>query len=231
MKTITRTFLTAILLFSTLHVYAQEEIIEDEFLPKKVSFGIRAGLNFSNLTSYYEGNTYNAKIRVAYNIGALMDYHLTKDFYIRTGLSLSSKGAKGNEISIPETGEVLEAEMEAIYLQVPVYFTFKTNLARSSNMISVAGGPFFAYGIAGKSKYNYKSGGHYATINTFGENELWNRPDVGIGIELSFELQRLVLTYGAEMGFAKTWKTGYPYILEDVHVCNSTSFLSVGFNF
>lgn len=231
MKTIIKTSLILLAFLSGLQIYAQDELVEEPGSQKKVSFSIRAGLNISNLTYLEEGHTYNEKLRVGYNIGAMMDYHLSKDFYIRTGLSLTSKGTKVNEMGFIDTDELFEVKMEAIYLQVPLYFTFKTALANTANKISVAGGPFFAYGIAGKNKYYHKTGGHYGDADTFGKDALWNSPDIGIGMEVTLEIQRLVFALGSEMGLAKVWKTGGPYIQEDVYMRNSTSYLSVGFNF
>lgn len=232
MKAIIRTTLTLIALLIGMHSYAQDNTSEEPPTPPKVSFGVRAGINFSNLTTVYEGNTYSDKIRVGYNIGALMDIHLSKQFYIRSGLSLSSKGTKIEDFGFEEISDSrFTSNMEAIYIQLPVYFLLKKEVYNNKNKLSIAGGPYFAYGVAGKTKFVNKSGPHFATTNTFGENMLWNRPDIGLGIEISFEIQRLVFTYGGEMGFAKTLKTGYPYLLIDAYYRNNTNFFSVGLNF
>lgn len=230
MKTIIKNTLIAIALLVASQSYAQHEITEMPVSPPKVTFGVRAGLNLSNLTSYHDGKTYNEKLRVAYNIGAIMDCHLAKDFYLRTGLSIASKGAKVEDITMEGFSGKLEGKMEAVYLQLPLYFTYKTAMPRNPNYkLSIAGGPFFAYGIAGDSKYYNRAGGLEGTGDTFGDNALWNRPDIGIGMEVTFEMQKLVFAIGSEMGLAKAWKT--EYLTENIHVRNNTSYISVGYNF
>lgn len=228
MKTIIKTILLSTLLILGSYAYAQHEIAEIPDSPKKITFGIRGGMNISNLTSYYDGDTYTEKLKVGYNLGATMDCHLTKDFYIRTGLSLTSKGAKVDKI-IDIDGIEYSSKMEAVYLQVPVYFAYKTFMGNSSNMkISVAGGPYFAYGIAGNSELKQKSSGRTLDVDTF-DNWIWNRPDIGIGIEVSLEVQKLVFTLGSDVGLARVWKKGV--FDGDPYTRNDTSYLSLGYNF
>lgn len=230
MKTIIKNILIAIALLLGSQAYAQHGLTEIPDSPQKVTFGVRAGINLSNLTSYYDGDTYNEKLRFGYNVGAVMDCHLSKDFYLRTGLSIASKGAKVEDITFEDMPGKYESKMEAIYLQLPVYFTYKTTLAgNENNKISLAGGPYFAYGIAGSCKYYNKAGGLEGTGDTFGDDALWNRPDVGIGFEVALELQKLVFTIGSEAGFARAWKK--EFLNKDAHVTNQSTYISVGYNF
>lgn len=226
MKSIIKTILVAAALLMGFDSYAQIEM-EDSPAPKKVTFGIRGGLNISNLTAYHDGDTYREKVRVGFNVGAIVDFHLGKDFYLRSGLGLTSKGAKVKDI-IEEDG-TYDCNMNAMYLQVPLYFAYKIPVAFNANKVSLAIGPYFGYGIAGKSKFETKTGSKVDEIDTFDDDWMWNKPDVGLGLEVGFELPKVSFTFGAEMSFTKTWKR--EFLTEDINVHNQVSYISVGYNF
>lgn len=228
MKTITKTILIITLLFTSLYINAQYSAIDTDS-PPKVSAGIRVGLNLSNLMSIYADGSYYEKIKAGYNAGVVLDFHLTKDFYLRTGLSASAKGAKVEDFTYNNTTYI--ANMNAIYLQMPLYFTYKKELEEfGSNLVaSVSGGPYVAYGIAGKCELKNDNGIILEEMDTFDKDWIWNRPDVGLGCEIGLEIQKLVLTIGFDFGFANAWKgkafEGNP------SVSNSTYYASMGYNF
>lgn len=229
MRTIVRTAILSAMLVLGAYAYGQDQIEEISTSPRKVTFGIRGGLSMSNLTSNYDGDAYTEKVKIGYNIGAIMDCHLTKDFYLRTGLTLTSKGAKVEKI-VDLDGTEYSSKMNAVYLQVPVYFTFKTFIGSSSNMkISVAGGPFFAYGVAGKSTIEQKNSNRAGSVDTFDKDWIWNRPDIGLGIEVGLEIEKLVFTLGSDAGLARVWKKGV--FNGDPYTRNDASYLTVGYNF
>lgn len=228
MTTIFRTVLFSFMLISASYTHAQHGISELPYSPKKVTFGIRGGLNISNLTTNYDNEVYNEKVKFGYNIGATMDCHLAKDFYIRTGLGLTSKGAIVKDLRFEEVS--YESKMNAVYLQVPIYFAYKTFFRGTSDMkVSIAGGPYVAYGVAGQSTQKTQTGTVVGKADTFGDGWVWNKPDIGVGIEVSLEVKKIVFTLGTEGGLTRAWKSdafqGNPYTR------NSASYLSVGYNF
>lgn len=192
---------------------------------KKATFQLRGGLNISNLTATVDSKYDNATAKVGFNVGGILDCPLGNRFYLQTGLMLTSKGAKVKDIHT-EAGN-LTANMNAMYVQVPLYFAYKFQVSNNSNMIGIHLGPYFAYGIAGKTTFTQNS--PFNSDDTFRDNGLWNKPDVGLGMELSFEMERVVFILGSEAGIAKLWNRAH--LTEDVHVRNNNNYISVGFKF
>lgn len=120
-----------------------------------------------------------------------------RNFYFQPGLSFTAKGSK-------LSGSRVDMTMNALYLQVPIYFAYKLSMYSWENSLNIAMGPYVAYGVGGKITGN----GVY-DINTFGDEGLANRPDVGFGMELQFEMPKVVFFSGFEGGFARVMKREY----------------------
>lgn len=215
-----------VLLANTIHADAQD--ISDENI-KKVGFQVRGGLNLSNLIAYHDGETYSEKLKVGFNVGAIADIRLSNVFYLQTGLTFTSKGAKVKDITMDDINGTMEATMNAMYLQVPIYFTYKVQLPNNNNRFNIALGPYFGYGIAGKSTYTPYGSSVGFSLDTFDKDHLWNRPDLGLGLEVQFETEKLVFILGSEAGLTRAWKT--QYLSESININNRVSYLTVGFKF
>ena len=81
-----KTGLTAIALLVCVNLSAQE---------KKATFGVKGGLNLSNMTQDLKGDA-----KVGFNLGVTMDYALQNNFYLLTGLSYSLEGSKEDDLKI-----------------------------------------------------------------------------------------------------------------------------------
>lgn len=206
-----------IAIFSTLQLSAQD---------KKVTFQARGGLNLSNLTAYDDGTSYKGKVKAGFNIGGIADCRLGNNFYLQTGLMLTSKGAKIEGVMI-EDGYYTDETINAIYLQVPLYFMYKIELPNNVNKLNIGLGPYVGYGIGGKSSYDLSTAD--LSVDTFGDNGQLNRVDAGLGMELQFEMAKFVFILGAEAGVTKAFKK--EYIAQDISIRNNVSYLSVGYKF
>ena len=206
---------------------------QDMALPvdKKVTFQVRGGLNFSNLTASYDDDygydQDNADAKFGYNIGIYADIPLKNNWYMLSGLLFTSKGAKIDNAYISDFGTA-DLSMTAMYLQVPAYVGYKIQLPNNNLKLGLAGGLYFAYGVAGKTtakSYSIRE----IEFDTFDSDGLWNKPDVGIGIEASLELENIIFVVGSEAGITKAWKRSR--LSDNVYVRNSVATLSVGFKF
>lgn len=224
MKTAIKVSLAILMLWIGTGANAQEEMTPTI---KKVTFGIKGGLNLSNLVATHDGDNYREKIKVGYNVGPTVDFHLNKDFYLQSGLILSSKGAKVKDIDIE--GSRYESTMNAVYLEVPVFFAYKTTLPNNTNKLVIAIGPYFAYGVGGNCTFETASGSRQGSIKTFDNDWMWNKVDVGIGLEVALELDKLVFTLGSNTSFTRVWKQ--EFLTKDLNVHNSVSYISAGYKF
>ena len=91
MRTILKFSLVIIALSLVVNVNAQE---------KPATFGVKAGMNLSTITG---DETDDVKAKIGFNVGVTLDYTLTSDLYLLTGLELSTKGCKEDVgLKIPE---------------------------------------------------------------------------------------------------------------------------------
>lgn len=185
-----KVFLTvAILLGCNMLSVAQNSQTTDS----KVSWNVKAGMNISNWTG--DGSE-GSKAKVGFKIGAGMEYALDKTWSLQPSLFLTSKGTKGEE------GET-SATVNQVYLELPVNLQARVPVADKTNILFAAG-PYFAYGVGGKSSGGTSFDGidYTASINTFGENKL-KRFDAGLGLGVSLEVSKVIVGLEGQLGLTK----------------------------
>lgn len=221
MKTSLRLLIISIIILISGNTNAQFFVEKQKY----VTFQIRGGMNLSNVSAWKnEYGFKSGKVRFGYNFGGIADITLGNDVYLQTGLSFTTKGAKVNRLST--TMGNMEAKMEAMYIQLPIYFTYKFNFPNNTHF-GFAMGPYVAYGVAGKTTLTTLDGTPESNKgNTFAGDRLWNRPDVGLGIELQAELSRFVFIIGSDTGFTRIWKR--EMLNDNLKVRNNSVYLSLG---
>jgi hypothetical protein len=113
------------------------------FAQEDISLGVRAGVNFQNLTGKYSnGDKYSNKLIAAFNGGANVEIPVATDFYVQPGLLFSTKGAK--------TKDGLDSKINLSYLELPVNFLYKPELGNGKLLIGF--GPYAALAVGGKYK-------------------------------------------------------------------------------
>lgn len=176
---------------------------------KKTTFGIKAGLNLSNIGSD-KGNYDNTKTKAGFHAGITLDYAFTPQWYLLTGLEYTSKGVKV-ELSSNDQN------VTAAYVQLPVSAAFKLEVS-DEMAILINAGPYFAYGVHGKIKQ-----GSYEQ-DTFSGVAL-KRFDSGMNLGAALEWQKLCFGLGGELGFVNIMQKGN----DKAETRNFT--LSVGYKF
>jgi hypothetical protein len=193
-------------------------------------FGIKAGLNLSNVLIKDNYDTYsdNLKMHPGFHIGATAEFPFSEMMSFETGLLLTTKGYKYNE---SEADYEYSEKASAYYLDIPI--TAKASFNVGGPKIYGLLGPYVGIGLTGK----YKSEGNYYG-QTFSETEdiKWGSdPDVdhlkrldfgllgGVGAEISsFKVE---LTYG--LGLANISS----YTEDGTTLKNRVLSLSVGYIF
>lgn len=214
--------LTVIMLLSASHICAQRNF---SLSGKDVSVGVRAGITYSEISksNYSDG-------KIGWLIGADLEIPVEKvseNFFIQPSLLFLSKGDKCSKSSNVGDGDVatVETTENAIFLEIPVMAGYRLNIAENFNLTFNAG-PYFAFGLGGKSKLGMDSGlwgssiGGGYEINTF---DSMKRFDFGIGLGIGFEI-------------LQSWSIGMNYDLGFVPVVDGGGkhralLLSVGYKF
>jgi hypothetical protein len=139
MRTINLLSLSVLILFSHA-VLAQE-----------THFGVKAGINFSTITS--DEPDYNVKMRVGFHLGGGVNLGITDNFSVNVDLLYTRKGAKqsyeytqvNNSVTITGTSE---SKVTLSYIELPVLARYKLESGLYFN-----GGLYFAFLAAYKEEF------------------------------------------------------------------------------
>jgi len=185
------------------------------FANAQISFSVRGGMNLSNL---YGDDAEDAKMKVGYNVGGLVDYEFVPNAGIQSGLVLTAKGAKADV-------ENVDATINMLYIEIPVNIIYKIDLNASNTPVkfNVNVGPYLAYGVGGK--ISIESGGVTASVNTFSEDGGYKKFDLGLGLGVGFEFGKITANCGWEMGLINVADA------EDTDIKTMNCYLSIGYKF
>jgi hypothetical protein len=120
----------------------------------QVKYGIRAGLNLTEMTLNLESSGLSQKMNTSLHLGGTFEYSLSEKFAIESGLMLSGKGSRiedtesGNDITIKSTSTI-----SPLYIEVPINGLYILDFGAVK--LQLFAGPYFAYAISGKIKTEY----------------------------------------------------------------------------
>ena len=162
---------------------------------------VKGGLSLANLIGE---DTDELDPKVGFIVGLGYDYEFAQGVAFQTGLYAISKGCKAGK----------DMSSSAIYLQVPLHDAAKIDFTPGTRIV-IHGGPFAAFGVAGKTKAFGES------VNTFDEDS--KRFDAGIGLGVGTEMGRFLIDFGVDMGLLN---------LSDYSKAkNMSAYLAVGYRF
>lgn len=149
------------------------------FASAQVSYGVRAGSNFSSVTTKIQGakNTTNMLVGIAAGVYAYLP--VAPQLYLQPSLMYEGKGGA-------QTVQGYKIKTRLNYLTLPVDLLYKPEMPNGSGSWMVGLGPYFGYGISGK-----ESGGPsgFSGGDPFdaGAGSL-KRFDFGADIQLGYEM-------------------------------------------
>ena len=148
---------------------------------EKHIFGVRAGLNVSNMTAKVDGVSTSPSSRVSFQAGGSYQYNFLESmpFYLETGLYLSLKGAE-------ESDRNSTATTRMTYLQIPAMVNYHWEVSDKVTLIPSAGF-YYALGIGGKVKYSERGSDVTVKEDVFGKDGDYGRSDFGMRFTASVE--------------------------------------------
>jgi len=201
---------------------------------KKVSWGVRAGMNLSNIGDKYTGESkadyeQDFKTRVGFNIGVVMDWNLSEHFTIQPGLYFTTRGGK-----LEENDDDYNEKWRASYLQLPVLASYRFNLSDKVKW-HINAGPYIACGLGGKVKWeedtdkgDYKI---FKTTDTDSDEEGGGvkRFDAGLNFGTGISINKVYIGVSYDLGLAnilddKQWG-------KDYKARNRNFAITLGYNF
>lgn len=220
MKTI-KVILFAVALLIGVSASAQDD--------KKLTLGVKAGANMSNVT----GDLDDTKVKIGFNVGVTLDYAFTPEWFLMTGLEFTTKGLKqegtfdAEDFGFDGLGDVdVKLTYNPMYLQLPIHAGYKLEVADNTK-INFHAGPYLAYGIGGKITAKAEVAGVEGKEKTdiFGDDGLLKRFDFGVGLGAGVEFGKIGVGLGYDFGLVNIID------VKGASVKNSNAYLTVGYKF
>ena len=137
----------------------------------QVRVGVKGGLNLANISVDNEGSVDNKKTLPSFHVGVIADMPLIKEVLsFQPGVFYSSKGSKlesGNKGAPSLTDPYSKFTTNPQYIEVPLNFVGKIPIGTDCRLFAGIG-PYFAFGVAGKNKYEFNNG----VVNTTGKTDI-----------------------------------------------------------
>ena len=203
-----KTILTLVCAIAALSVSAQRasssssSFFSTEKSDEKVTFGVRGGVNFSNLS--IEGEGWDS--HTGFHAGVNVDIPLLQSLYLSTGLYYTVKGFSDDRV---------EKKASANYLEIPVLASYRYNFSDNAQL-QVNVGPYFAYGIGGKQKYMEYEWDYFDDED--------NKFDVGLQIGAG-------VTFAKHIYLGLAYEFGFINVVPDYKTKNSNFMISLGYQF
>jgi len=112
------------------------------------TFGIKGGLNLSNMLIESDGETEDLKMNPGFHIGGIIDFQFTDLLSLETGIILDTKGFKFEDEG---SGYSYKEKLNLFYLDIPVVLKVSIDVGSSVKIFGVAG-PYIGVGLTGKWK-------------------------------------------------------------------------------
>ena len=172
--------------------------------------GPTVGMNVANITDS------ESDCRIGFNLGARVDYGLTDNVYLASGLMFSQKGSEGDYF---EEGIKIEESVNPLYLSIPIHVGYAYSLGNGVGIFGETG-PYLAFGVAGKAKV--EALGEEEKVDFFGD-DMANVFDMGWGLRFGVEVSKFQIHMGYEYGFTK--------VVDDLSWHNSNFSVGVSYMF
>lgn len=197
----------------------------------QVSFGIRGGVNFSNINGRNAADDkLENKLLPGFNAGVNVEIPIADQFYIQPGLLFTTKGAKWEDTDV---------KWNIGYIELPINLVFKPELGAGKMLLGF--GPYVAYGVTGKVKdgdnsEDIKFESKSSAIDYAAAGGAMVKPfDAGANVLVGYEFSnRLSAQLNAGLGLVnmtpKLSGVGSD-LLKDQNYKNTTFGISIGYRF
>ncbi|RAI98767.1 outer membrane protein with beta-barrel domain [Chitinophaga skermanii] len=117
----------------------------------QVRVGVKGGWNLANISTDNDGSINKNNSHSSFHIGVLADLPLSEILSFQPGVYYTGKGAK---LESGEKGSAAYSKFTTNpqYIEIPLNFVGKIPIGENARLFAGVG-PYFAFGVAGKNKY------------------------------------------------------------------------------
>lgn len=191
---------------------------------KLFTFGVRCGVDFSRQYDTERYYTQDLRHRLGFHIGAEVDWNICRSFSANLGLKVIQKGFKADFSN--DENSILKENNNATYLEIPICASYRIALSDNAQF-QINIGPYFAYGICGKSTTEYYQGKYESKdeIDSFDDYDGLKRFDFGLCYGCAITLSHFYVGVNYEHSLRKLGQDSR----NDAK--NSSIVISLGYNF
>ncbi len=197
MRNLTKLLVVVLALTMTTELFAQ-------------NFGIKGGLNLSNMRVKDDNKTYSDDYRIkpGFHIGATAEFPLAEMLSFETGLLLSTKGFTASKATFIYGGGTLKSTLRTnlLYLDIPLTVKGSSDLGRAKSYGVF--GPYLGFGLSGKTKYkktsNYTTSSYTKDIEWGSDKDKSDlkRLDFGLTMGTGVEINSIQIGLSFNLGLA-----------------------------
>lgn len=195
---------------------------------QKFNFGVRGGLNISSLGDYehpigvYEDSELDN--RLGPYAGLFVQYHITNQLGLESGLFYSQLGGKDKENDYDESYKITA---NPSYLQIPLTVFYKIDITNKFKFYPDLG-IYAGYGIGGKMKTEGTIMNENVDSDLTYFDDFAREFDFGGTVGVNLEYNKFILSVNYDQGFTRVNKTKVKY--ED-NAYNSNLRITLGYIF
>lgn len=169
------------------------------------TFGLKAGLNLSNMLEKDDDDTYSNdyKMNPGFHIGGIVDIPINDVLSFESGLLLSTKGFRYED---EDMGFNVKIKANLYYLDIPLTLKASHELSEGVKMFG-AFGPYVGFGLSGNVKGTVEFQGNKETEEEdvkwgSDENDSLRRLDMGLTFGGGVEINGIMLGISYDLGLA-----------------------------
>ena len=170
----------------------------------QMSFGVKAGLNFSKMTLKAGGDKVDdIKFKPGLAVGAFADFELSDLLAVEAGLNVETKG-----LLMKDSEEFMGKKMKSKATTNLVYVTVPVDVKLTFGSFYVLAGPYVGVAATGKAKskmeYDGETEKHDESLDLGGDDDDdLKRLDLGLGIGAGYEINdNLGVRAGYDLGLS-----------------------------
>jgi hypothetical protein len=168
------------------------------------SVGVKGGLNFANVLSKDDKETYSKDFKslLGFHAGLTVDFPLSDMVSFQTGAILNTKGFKFEN---SQTASKISGSANLLYVDIPLHL--KATFGSNDLKIFALAGPYVGWGLSGKTKTEVTIAGvtnkdeKDVKFGSAKDDDL-KRLDYGVSIGAGIELNRVTIGATYNLGLA-----------------------------
>jgi Outer membrane protein beta-barrel domain len=178
-------------------------------------FGIKIGANSASQTASGGGLTISTDSKIGLQIGLLVDFGISSNLVLQSGLLYSGKGGTLNISSVTN-------KTNLNYLEIPLNFQYQFPLGTDGNTFFLNAGPNLAYATSGSEESNGKSTDYKFGSATTDDSKAF---DLGLNLGAGVNLGKVMIQLNYGLGLSDLSNTS------GVSLKNNNLSLGLGYFF